>query len=204
LDALLAQLAWSAVDFARGTPTPLQFATTLTSLREHYARASKLDALTLAGDATLELNSMARSLSRNIVFGEGRVLFDELTPTEQEAVQRRMASRAVPTPQQAIDEGKFLEHSPHTVLLRFFEMHADLFLDGKYWEAPFASLDYGNTAATEAARRDIVRYYSSLIADAIWLVEQDPTDLAEANRSRLLRAALALDLLAPAPALAAV
>jgi len=43
----------------------------------------------------------------------------------------------------------------------------------------------------------VKRYYESLLADAVWLADQDATDLTEVNRARLLRAQLALDLLAP-------
>jgi len=35
-----------------------------------------------------------------------------------------------------------------------------------------------------------------LLVDAVWLADQDPDDLAEAGRGRLLRGALALELLA--------
>ena len=52
------------------------------------------------------------------------------------------------------------------------------------------------TATTEEARLQLVRYYSSLLTDALWLGDHDPNELSEASRARLLRAALALELLA--------
>ena len=75
------------------------------------------------------------------------------------------------------------------------EAHPELFFDGRYWDVEYATLDYGRATATEAAQAQILRYYASLLTDAVWLAEQDPTDLAEASRARLLRAALALELL---------
>ena len=76
-----------------------------------------------------------------------------------------------------------------------FEEHPELFLDGRYWDTEFASLDYSTSTATEEAREWIVRYYSSLLTDAVWLAEQELADLSIASRARLLRAAMALELL---------
>jgi hypothetical protein len=56
-------------------------------------------------------------------------------------------------------------------------------------------LDYGHAAATEEARFSLARYYESLLEDVVWLAGKDTSDLASAPRARLLRAALALDLL---------
>jgi hypothetical protein len=197
LDALLSQLAWSAVDFARGQRNSVSFASVLTALRDQYAGMSKLDPLALSGEAAIVLNSIASSLPSSVRGGDGRVLFDELTPSDQEAIQRRMAARSVSNPQQIIDEAHFLEYAPGPLLVSFFESHADLFFDGQHWDIPFSGLDYGNSAATDSAKAQIVRHYSSLIADAVWLVELHPSELADASRTRLLRAALALDLLVP-------
>jgi hypothetical protein len=107
-----------------------------------------------------------------------------------------MAMRAVRNPQRVVDEGRFLEFGSRRTLLWFFESHPELFFDGKYWDAAYATLDYGLATATDDAKAQVVRYYSGLLADAIWLAEQDPADLGSATRTRLLRAALALDLLA--------
>jgi hypothetical protein len=199
LDALLAELAWSAVDFQRGSARPVDatFGSVLASLRDRYAGPSKLDPVGLSSEATLTLGSIARSVTRNVGPEDSQALFDELSPAEQEAVHQKMATRSVRNPQQAIAEGRFLEFAPRKTLLRFFERHPELFFDGRYWDVPYASLDYGRPLATEEAQAQVVRYYSSLLNDTLWLVEQDPEDLAQASRARLLRASLALDLLAP-------
>jgi hypothetical protein len=125
-----------------------------------------------------------------------RALFNELTSAEQVLVRHQMAARSAPNPQGAINEGRFLEFASRKTLLKFFEKHPELFFDGRYWDAAYSVLDYGDAAATEEARLQVVRYYSSMLTDVLWLAENDPNELSEASRARLLRAALALDLLA--------
>ena len=195
LDGLLAELSWSAMDFNRGRIANVTFASIFASLRERYAGINKLDPAALSVEAAMTLSNIARSLSKNISFEDSQALFSELPPGEQEAVLQKMAIRSAP--QQAIVEGRFLEFAPRKTLLKFFERHAELFLDGRFWDTTYAGLDYGHALATEEARSQVVSYYSSLLTDAIWLAEQDPGELSSASRARLLRAALALELLAP-------
>ena len=197
LDALLGQLAWTALDFARGQSSNATYATVLAELRERYAVISKLDPSTLSVEASSTLTDIGRSLRMNIDNDDGNVLFRELSISDQDAVQHRMAVRTVPNPQAAISQGRFLEYAPPRILLSFVQAHPELFLDGQYWETPYSSLDYGSDSATEEAQARVVQYYVGLLADAVWLADQDPSDLAEASRERLLRAALALDLLGP-------
>jgi len=195
LDGLLAELAWSAMDFQRGNLSSATFASVLAYLRDQYAGTNKLDIYALSGEATLTLRAIARSVSRNVEPEDGRALFDELSPTEQDGILQRMASRDIPNPHQVIDEGQFLEFAPGGTLLRVFEAHPELFLDGNYWDVEYATLDYGRPAVTEEARARIARYHANLLSDAVWLAEQDAADLERASRERLLRAALALELL---------
>jgi hypothetical protein len=202
IDALLSQLAWSAMDFLRGNAGQFTFGAVVSSLRGKYAGTTKLDPNSLASEAAAALTSIATSLSSNITAGDGRELFNELTPSEQEAVLSKMAARSLSDPQRAIDDGRFLSYASSEVILRFVQTHSDQFFDGRYWDTPLESLDYGHAAATEAARDQTIRYYASLVADAVWLAEQQPAELIAASRARLLRAALALDLLAPATSFA--
>jgi hypothetical protein len=199
IDGLLAELAWSAMDFYRNNlPANASFARILAALRESYGGINKLDPVTLSNEASQSLMNVARSLPRNVGRPEdSRALFGELSSGEQEAVLQTMASRSTPNPQAAIDQGRFLEFAQKKTLLKFFERHPDLFFDGRYWDTPYSSIDYGHAAATDEARSLVVRYYSSLLTDARWLAEQEPSSLTEGSRSRLLRAALAVDLLAP-------
>ncbi len=200
LDGLMDELAYRAIDFQRGHPTVATFAGILSTLRQRYASSTVLDPLTLSAEASSTLTGIARSLANNVTAEDSVALFNELSPAEQDAIQRRMAARAVPNPQLAISGGRFLEFAPLHTILQFFERHAELFFDGRYWDAAYGTLDYGRPAATEEAQSRIVRYYGSLFTDTIWLAEQDPADLANASRARLLRAAMALELLAAAPA----
>lgn len=195
LDALLYELAFQTIELLKRDPDAPSVVLVLTNLRDKYASVSKLDPVVLSVEASSTLNAIARSVSNGIESGEGRVLFDELSPGEKEAVQKKMATRGVPNPQQTIDDGRFLEFAPRKTLIKFFENHAELFFDGKYWRFPFATLDYENAAANDEARGMITRNYLALLMDAAWLADQDAGDLTGATRERLLRAALALVLL---------
>ncbi|MEA3212360.1 MAG: hypothetical protein QOE70_5417 [Chthoniobacter sp.] len=195
LDGLLAELSWAAMDFQRAAPSGTTFSVILAALRSKYAGLLRLDPVTLSGEASITLSGIARSPAEHISRDDSEALFSELTIAEQDAVKQRMAARSAPP--SAIAEGRFLEFAPRKTLLRFFERHPELFFDGHYWDAPYSALDYGNALATEEARSLLVRYYSSLLTDSMWLAEQDPSELADASRARLLRAALALELLAP-------
>lgn len=197
LDALLAEMACSAIDFQRSGQSSFSFAEVLANLREKYAGITKLDPISLSNEAVTTLSGIARGLSRNLETEDSVAFFGELSPAEQEAILGKMATRSIRNPQQVISEGRFLEFAPTKTLLRFFERHPELFFDGRYWDNPYANLDFGLLAATEEAQSQVARYYASLLTDAAWLAEQDPNELRGASRARLLRAALALDLLAP-------
>ena len=97
-----------------------------------------------------------------------------------------MATRAAGNPQGVISEGRFLEYASARVASDFFSNHPELFLNGKCWDDAYATLDYGRPLATEAAQTQVVRYYESLLADAVWLADQDASDLADAHRPQLL------------------
>jgi hypothetical protein len=198
LDALLAELAFQALDRQRGNPNAPSFAAVLAGLRQKYGARASLDPLALAADAGDALTSVARSLRGVISAEDSRSLFDELTPTEQASVHQRMASRAVKQPQAVIDEGRFLEYAPRRTLLNIIESHPELFFDGRYWNEEYEALNYNNPTITEEARRRTLEHFLGLVEDAIWLEELDPADAPLYGRERLLRAALALELLAKA------
>lgn len=193
-DALLAELAHHAADVARGRPQPIGFGQILMSLRNRYAVTSKLDPATMNTQAGAILAQVAKSLTRNVEPADAMALFGELPGDEQDAIWERSISRDARRADM-IRSGRFLEVAPRATLRRFFEAHTDLFMDGKYWDVPYSSLDFGREDVTNAAREQIKRLYISLLTDAIWLAEQDPSELAVASRTRLLRAALALEIL---------
>lgn len=196
LDALLSELAAAAMDFQRDLDGTAKYGKILAGLRRQYAGSNRLDPETLCGEASIILRSMARSLAKHLAKGEGAALYNELTLEEKEAITEKMVIRSVRNPQQQIENGRFLEFAPRVTLLNFFEKHPELFMDGRYWDTEYSTLDYGRTSATESARVRVIRDYLNLLADVVWLEEQDPSDLAVvASRARLLRAKLAIELL---------
>lgn len=194
LDALLSELAQLATDSVRGHPQPVPFARILTALRDRYASASKLEPDGLNLQAAALLNQLAKSLARNVEPNDSAALFGSLSIEEQNAIWERIVDRDI-RQIDVIRQGRFLEFAPRAALRRFFEAHPELFMDGKYFDVPYNSLDFGREDVTTAARDRIRRTYVSLLTDAIWLAEEDPSELAEASRARLLRAALALEVL---------
>ena len=197
LDGLLAELAWSAMDFLRGNEGTATFAGVLAELRERYATAAALDPVSLATEARQVLAAVAAALPHALDAQDARALFNELAPADHAAILQKMAARRAPDPQGIINQGRFLEYAPPRLLLDFFSAHPELFLDGKCWDDGYGTLDYTLPSATEAAQQQVVRHYESLLVDALWLAEQESAELGAVNRARLLRAQLALDMLAP-------
>lgn len=196
VDALMAELSWSAMDFLHGRETSATFGSVLASMRERYAGVNRLDPVELNAEAAGALRAFAGSLSNTLSKEDAKALFQELGAGERETILNRLAHTAGSDVGSVIDGGLFLKYAPGKTVLRFFEEHPDLFFDGRYWETQYEGLNFGNQTVTDNAKREIVRRFASLLADAIWLAESDPEDLEEVGRSRLLRASLALDLLA--------
>ncbi len=196
LDALLAELSWSAMDFLHGRETTATFGSVLADLRERYAQITKLDPVDLAADAARVLRGFSASLENTLSPDDAKALFDELAPRERESILTRLAQLDGSQAIHAIHSGSFLKYATGATTLRFFEEHPELFFDGQHWDIQYDDLDLPSPAATETAKRELVRRFVSLLADAIWLAESNPEDLEEAGRPRLLRAHLALDLLA--------
>ena len=197
LDGLLTELAWSASDFLRNQENSMPFSVILADLRERYARVSALDPILLEADAKSILSAIARTLPRNIDPADGKTLFEEMSSNDREQTISRMSNRSILNVQEWISSGGFFQHAPHRALLSCFSRHADLFLDGKCWDRQYEELDLLNERVTERAKLEVVAYFEGLLRDAIWLAEQESTDLIDCERARLLRASLALELLIP-------
>lgn len=199
LDALMCQLAWSAVDIQRNQPDPPSFARVLADLRDRYAGTLKLDPTMLKSQAEMRLAEIAGAWTTHVDADDCASLFkEELPESARDAIYKKMAARSVTNPQETITAGRFLEYAPSQTLLTFFADHPELFFDGRCWDDTYSNLEFGSAAATSEAQSRLIRRYESMLIDAIWLAEQEPTDLEYALRERLMRAALALDLLAPA------
>lgn len=196
-DALLYELASSAKDYLKDRPRGITCATLLSELRERYASDTMLDSSLLTQQARQRLSEIAATLSRNVELRDAQVLFNDLPIDDQAAIQRSMALRGIANPQVEIETGRFLEHAPARIVVEFFVRHPELFLDGKCWDEPYANLNYQHAGAIELARTRITQRYHGLLTDALWLVEQEPRDIPQAHRLRLLRAMYALELLTP-------
>ena len=108
-----------------------------------------------------------------------------------------MASRGVGGPQGAIDDGRFLQYATAEVIVSFVRTHPELFFDGQWWDDTYEAISYTTSEAIEAARARVIARYSALLTDAQWLADSEPEDLKSESRERLMRAALATDMLAP-------
>jgi hypothetical protein len=195
LDALLIQLAWQAADFTREHGLAAGFAQILSTLRTRYAKRFEIDPGALSQEAQRQLEEIALHVVGEVQTEQMRAFFDGLGPAKEQ-ILFTMARRGVKAPQEAVEDGRFLQYSPPRVIRDFVVSHPELFFDGKYWDDEYAGLNYGSEAATGEARAGVLSFYQSLLADAVWLAEQGETGLSEASWERLLRASASVQILA--------
>lgn len=197
LDALLIELSHRTMDFLRQTAPDVTFASILADFRREYCADSRLDAGEIIVEATNTLAQIAASLQGKLADGEGAALHDALSAPAREAIGRRMVARGVAAPRDAIASGAFLTYADPQTIRDFFAAHPELFLDGKYWDDLYVTLDYGSPDVSEEARRVVRARYDGYFADAVWLASQSPMDLDRTGRDALIRARLSLKLLRP-------
>ncbi|WP_233432754.1 ATP-binding protein [Burkholderia vietnamiensis] len=197
LDALLIELSHRTMDFLRQTAPDVTFASILADFRREYCADSRLDAGEIIVEATNTLAQIAASLQGKLADGEGTALHDALSAPAREAIGRRMVARGVAAPRDAIASGAFLTYADPQTIRDFFAAHPELFLDGKYWDDLYVTLDYGSPDVSEEARRVVRARYDGYFADAVWLASQSPMDLERTGRDALIRASLSLKLLRP-------
>jgi len=196
-DALLAEIALRTADFTRGSANVVSFSASLVALRAKYSTDERLDARQLIQDAQQVLTEFARSIRAVATNSGGATLFAELAVGDQQAALKRMAQRGVTNPVGLTSDGGFLEFVDRSSLRSFFEQHPELFLDGRYWDDPYSTLDFGDGASTDLARRRIVDRRANLLADAAWIADLDPSDLERMGREELVRSAFSIRLLEP-------
>nr|WP_297354074.1 ATP-binding protein [uncultured Caldimonas sp.] len=197
LDALLIELSHRTMDFLRQTAPDVTFASILADFRREYCADSRLDAGEIIVEATNTLTQIAASLQGKVANGEGTALHDALSAPARDAIGRRMVARGVAAPRDAIASGAFLNYADPQTIRDFFGAHPELFLDGKYWDDPYAALDFGSPDVSDEARRVVRARYDGYFADAVWLASQSPMDLERTGRDALIRASLSLKLLRP-------
>lgn len=196
-DAVLCELAFRAADFSRDQSDPPSFARILAELRDRYAGPMKLNPVAMANGAEMLFRTIARAWNEGIESDDAAELFGELPTEAQKAIHHKMAARSVPNPQKAISDGRFLEYATPSVIVDFVVAHPELFFDGRCWDDTYSELDYSHASATAEAQRRVLGHYEALLRDTLWLSDVDPDDLELVPRERVLRAMLAIDLLAP-------
>ena len=60
----------------------------------------------------MTMSGIAKSLPQNVQPDDSLTIFRELLSTEQEAILAKMATISVSNPQQAINDGRFLQFAP--------------------------------------------------------------------------------------------
>ena len=198
LNALLAQITFLILDFERGQHgSTADFGAILTALRTRYAGASMLVPSDMVVEASTRISEIAAHIVGQVPADQIIEFITSLDGPQIENIQMKMAARGVSNAQSAFTDGRFLVYSPPNVVKAFVELNPGSFFDGKFWDDEYSTLDFGGDTATKQARARTRAHYGGLLADAAWLAEQAPPDLRDINRERLMRAFLAIELLAP-------
>jgi Histidine kinase-, DNA gyrase B-, and HSP90-like ATPase len=197
LDALLTELSYRTVEFLRDTAPDATLGSVLADFRREYCVETRLDAGDIIVQAGNVLAQIAQSLPSTLENGGGDALLRELTESEKVYIGRKMVARSVTAPRDAIASGAFLAYAEPQTIRSFYARHPELFLDGKYWEDAYVTLDHGVPDMTEEARGLVKARYDGYLADAVWLAGQSPADLERNGRDALIRATISLRLLLP-------
>ena len=197
LDGLLTELAHRTVEFLKGQAQDVTLAGVLADFRRQYCVDTRLDPQEIIAFANAVLGEIARATPNLLSPGQGDQLYGELTDAEKEAVAQRMATRDVANHKANIADGRFWDYADAQSLRAFFGRHPELFLDGKYWEDAYETLDFGTPQVTADARERVRSRYDAYFGDAVWLANQTPADLERASRDTIIRATCSLRLLRP-------
>ena len=195
LDGLLTELAHRTVDFLKGQAQDVTLAGVLAEFRKQYCVDTRLDPQEIIAFATTVLDDIARAIADLLAPEQGIHLYDELTDAEKQAIAQRMANRNVANHGETISDGRFWAYADSESLRALFTRHPELFLDGKYWEDPYETLDYGAAQVTDDARARVLSRYDAYLGDAVWLANQTPADLEGTSRDTIIRATCSLRLL---------
>ena len=196
LDALLTELTHRTIDFLKDQPHDVTVAGVLAGFRREYCVDSRLDPAEIIAFANAILDEIRPRRTRpNRFGGKGDELYAELTDAEKGAVAQRMANRNVANHTDAVSDGSFWIYAEPRSLRGLFSRHPEIFLDGKYWEDPYETLDYGASHVTQDAKASVLSRYDAYFGDAVWLANQTPADLEGTSRDTVIRAACSLRLL---------
>lgn len=106
-----------------------------------------------------------------------------------------MATNGVQDSQHVISKGMFLEFAPPYTVLGFVERHPEVFFDGNLWDAKFATIAYENIDAKRMAQESVLRQFTSLVNDVIWLSQQNTATLTDDKEGLMHRSKIALETL---------
>ncbi len=196
LDALLIELALLTYEYLRGGREPPSYASLLAYFREHYAQIASLDARVIALDANDVLGTLAEAVLANVPPGDGGMLFDALTVEQRSEVMRALARKGI-APAAPVADGSFVTAAPRNVLASLVEAFPNLLFDGQFWDTPYVTLDYGDPQLTDRAQQQVIDRVKSLISDAAWLAQADPTTLGAIRKEELVRGLMSVSLLRP-------
>jgi hypothetical protein len=195
LDGLLTELTHRTVEFFKGQGQDSSVAGVLADYRKQYCVDTRLDPQEIITLASLVLGEMARAVPTLTREGQANALFDELEESERESVARKMANRGVPDHKAMISDGRAWDYADAESLRGLFNRHPELFLDGHFWNDTYSGLDFGSASVTGQARRTVQARYDAYLSDAVWLVNQSPTDIERASRDAVIRATCSVRLL---------
>jgi len=197
LDGLLTELTHRTVEFLKGQAQEASVAGVLADFRRQYCAETRLDPQEIISLASSALSEIARAVPNLPGIASGPALFEELNASEKESIARRMANRGVPDHKALIAEGRFWEYADVDSVRSLFNRHPEFFLDGTFWNDPYAKVDFGSVAVTEQAKRGVVSRYDAYLGDAVWLANQTPADVERASRDAVIRASCSVRLLKP-------
>jgi hypothetical protein len=198
LDGLLSELALKTHDFLKDTrPNDALFSAILSEFRSEYATETQLDSREIIAQAEAALREIALSIAPSVASGAAQRLFDEMSDHHRELIRRKVAASGASAVQTVVANGEFLVYADADGVRCFVGAHPELFFDGRFWEQPHATLDYGSDKVNVEARRRVLERFDNYLADAAWLTSQSPRDLDRNDRDAVIRATLSLRLLRP-------
>ena len=195
LDALLSEISHTIVLLSRDQNIPPLFSTVLCSMRNKYIEDDALDADLLAQEASHELLRVSNFLADKFCKEDNLTFFNELNPIEQSTIISSMATSGIQDSQYIISRGLFLDFATPYTILGFVERHPEVFFDGNLWDAKYDGISYEDIDAKQMAQESILRQFTSLLNDIIWLSKQSSNTITEDKSGLLIRSKIALDTL---------
>jgi len=195
LDSLITEIAHTIVLLSRDNQSPPMFSTVLCSLRNKYIETEEFKIDLLAQEASQEIAVIAKSLVERFGSDDNLNFFSELSSIEQGSIMGNMATNGVQDSQSVISKGMFLEFATPYTVLGFVERHPEVFFDGNLWDAKFATISYENIDAKKMAQESVMRQFTSLVNDVIWLSQQATATLSGDKEGLMLRSKIALETL---------